>query len=177
YDLQRFWSMYASVEIHLYAGDGTSAWDEIEATSKTIRDSLLLRVQTIRIRWLDLSARSALACVRNGRSEHLRLARRLAARLNRENVQWARGLAGLIRAAASAYDGQTTLAATHLARAERDFVEVDMKLHAAAARWARKSLVGDAAGSVSMLDRVFAQEGVCRPSRMVSTLAPGPWPV
>src|SRR5262249_10785077 len=110
YDLQRFWSMYASVEIQLYAGDGASAWDQIEAASKSIRDSLLLRVQTIRIRWLDLSARSALACVRRGRSEYLRLARRLAARLNRENVPWAGGLAGLIHAAAFAYDGQTTLA-------------------------------------------------------------------
>jgi hypothetical protein len=177
YDLQRFWSTYASVEIDLYAGDGKSAWAAIEATAKSVRESLLLRVQTIRIRWLDLSARSALACVRNGRSEYLRLARRLAARLNREQVQWARGLAGLIHAAAFAYDGQTAVAATHLARAESDLVDVGMKLHAAGARFARKSLVGDAAGSVSTLDGVFAQEGVCRPSRMMSTLAPGPWTV
>jgi hypothetical protein len=177
YDLQRFWATYASTEIHLYGGNGSSAWNEIEASSKNVRDSLLLRVQTIRICWLDLSARSALACVRSGGSEFLGRARRLAARLDRENVQWARGLAGLIRAAVLAHGGQTTLAATHLARAETDLVEVDMKLHAAAARWARKALVGDAVGTASMLDRVFAHEGVCCPSRMVSTLAPGPWPV
>lgn len=175
YDLQRFWSTYASAEIHLYAGDGTSAWDEIETNSRNVRDSLLLRVQTIRICWLDLSARSALAAVRSGRTEFLNTARRLADRLNRENVPWARGLAGLIRAAVLASGDQTSLAATHLARAEDDFVEVDMKLHAAAARWARKRLIGDSVGPASILDRVFAQEGVCCPSKMVSTLAPGPW--
>src|SRR5262249_56050843 len=120
YDLQRFWSTYASVEIHLYTGDATSAWDEIEATAKSVRDSLLLRFQTIRIRWLDLSARCALACVRNGRREYLRPARRLAGRLNRGNVQWARGLAGLIRAATFAYEGQTTPPAPPLARAPTD---------------------------------------------------------
>jgi len=177
FDLQRFWATYASTEIHLYAGDGNSAWAEIEANSSNVRDSLLLRLQTIRICWLDLSARSALACVRSGRREFLRPARRLAARLDRENVQWARGLAGFIRAAALAYGDQTTQAATQLAAAETDFAEVDMKLHAAAARWARRALLGDAVGTASTLDRVFAQEGVCRPSRMVATLAPGPWSV
>jgi hypothetical protein len=126
---------------------------------------------------LDLSARSALGGVRMGRTEFLSAARRLADRLNRETVQWARGLAGLIQAAVLAYGGQPTVAATYLARAEGDFVEVDMKLHAAAAHLARKCLIGDSVGTASMLDRVFAQEGVCCPSRMVATLAPGPWSV
>ena len=177
YDLQRFWSTCARAEIHLYAGEGTSAWNVIETNSRNVRDSLLLRVQTLRICWLDLSARSALGAVRMGRTEFLSAARRLADRLNRENVQWARGLAGLIHAAVLAYGGQPTLAATYLARAEGDFVEVDMKLHSAAAHLARKCLIGDSIGTASMLDRVFAQEGVCCPSRMVATLAPGPWSV
>ena len=106
YDLQRFWATYALAEIHLYAGDGNGAWTEIETNSKRVRDSLLLRVQTIRICWLDLSARSALAAARSGRTELLRVARRLADRLDREDVQWANGLAALIRASVLAHDGQ-----------------------------------------------------------------------
>jgi len=177
YDLQRFWATYARVEIHLYAGAGDRAWREIETNARNVRDSLLLRVQTIRICWLDLSARSALAAVRGGRTELLRAARRLADRLDRENVQWAKGLAGLVRASVLAHGGQTTLAATLLGRAEADFVETDMKLHAAAALWARNVLIADSARTGSALDRVFTGEGVRCPSKMVSTIVPGPWPV
>src|SRR5262245_18222248 len=102
---------------------------------------MLLRVQTIRIWWLDLSARRALAADAEGRTELFRTARRLANRLNREDVQWARGLAGLVRAAVLAQSSQTTQAAELLARADGDFIETDMTLHAAAARWARSRLL------------------------------------
>ncbi|MGH9423224.1 MAG: hypothetical protein ACRD3J_24830, partial [Thermoanaerobaculia bacterium] len=129
----------------------------------------------IRICWLDLSARSALAAAHSGRTELLRVARRLADRLDREDVQWANGLAGLVRASVLAHGGETAQAATLLARAEGDFVETDMKLHAAAALWARNCLIGDSAGTASTPDHVFAGEGVRCPSKMVSTLAPGPW--
>ena len=175
YDLQRFWATYARAEIHLYAGDRNGAWREIETNKRNVRDSLLLRVQTIRICWLDLSARSALAAAASGRTELLREARRFADRLEGEDVQWARGLAALVRASALGHEGETAQAATLLARAEGDFVETDMKLHAAAAFWARNRLIGDSAGTGSTLDRVFAAEGVRSPSRMVSTLAPGSW--
>jgi hypothetical protein len=175
YDLQRFWATYARAEIHLYAGDGNGAWREIESNARNARDSLLLRVQTIRICWLDLSARSALAAAVSGRIELLSEARRFAERLEREDVQWARGLAALVRASALASGGETAQAATLLARAEGDFIETDMKLHAAAALWARNRLIGDSVETGSTLGRFFAAEGVRSPSRMVSTLAPGSW--
>jgi hypothetical protein len=175
YDLQRFWGMYAHSEIHLYVGDGASAWKQIESNSKSVRESLLLRVQTIRICWLDLSARSALAAVSSGRTDLLRVARRLARRLDREGVPWARGLASLVRAAAAAYSGETTTAAALLTRAEGVFLEADMKLHAAAARWARNRLVGDSSATAPVIDDVLDAEGVRSPSRMISMLAPGPW--
>jgi hypothetical protein len=176
YDLQRFWATYARAEICLYAGDGAGAWREIEANARNVRDSFLLRVQSLRISWLDLSARSALAAVRSGRTELLCVARRLAARLDREDVQWARGLAALVRASLLIHGRQTAQAATLLARAEGDFIEADMKLHAASALWARHHLIGDSTGTGSTLDRVLADEGVRCPWRMASTLAPGPWP-
>ena len=175
YDLQRFWATYARAEIHLYTGARNSARREIETNARNVRDSMLLRVQTIRICWLDLSARSALAAAAEGRTELFREARRLAARLNREDVQWARGLAGLVRAAVLAQAGQTTQAAALLARADGDFIEADMKLHAAAARWARNRLLGVSAQTGSTPDDTFSGEGVRCPSRIVSTLAPGPW--
>jgi hypothetical protein len=175
YDLQRFWATYARTEIHLYSADGNSAWREIETNTKNVRDSLLLRVQTIRICWLDLSARSALAAAASGRPALIREARRLADRLERENVPWANGLASLVRASALGLGGETSQAATLLARAEGDFVETDMKLHAAAARWARNSLIGEPAETGSTLDHVFAAEGVRNPPRMAWMLAPGSW--
>ena len=49
YDLQRFWATYARAEICLYAGDGACAWREIETNARNVRDSFLLRVQSIRI--------------------------------------------------------------------------------------------------------------------------------
>jgi len=174
YDLQRFWATYARAEIHLYAGDGNSAWREVEANARNVRDSLLLRIQTIRICWQDLSARSALAAAGSGRTELLRKARRLADDLEREDVQWAKGLAALVRASIQRHRGDAAQAATLLARAESVFTETDMKLHAATAHWTRNHLVGDA-GTGSALDRVFEAEGVRCPSRMAATLAPGPW--
>jgi serine/threonine protein kinase len=175
YDLQRFWATYARAEIHLYAGDGNSAWREVETNTRNVRDSLLLRIQTIRICWQDLSARSALAAAGSGRTELLREARRFADDLEREHVQWAKGLAGLVRASVLGHRGETARAATVLAHAEGDFTETDMKLHAATAHWTRNRLFGDSAGTGSTLDRVFEAEGVRCPSRMAATLAPGPW--
>jgi eukaryotic-like serine/threonine-protein kinase len=175
YDLQRFWATYARAEIHLYAGDGNGAWREVQANARNVRDSLLLRIQTIRICWQDLSARSALAAAGSGRTELLREAQRFAGDLEREDVQWARGLAGLVRASLLGHRGETAQAARLLARAEGDFTETDMKLHAATAHWTRNRLIGDSAGTGSPLDRVFEAEGVRCPSRMAATLAPGPW--
>jgi hypothetical protein len=116
-----------------------------------------------------------LAAVRSGRTELVRVALRLARRLDREGVPWARGLASLVRAAAAAYGSETTTAATLLTRAEDVFLETDMKLHAAAARWARNRLVGDSPATAPPIDRVLHAEGVRSPSRLVSMLAPGPW--
>jgi hypothetical protein len=175
YDLQRFWATYARAEIHLYAGDGNSAWREVEANARNVRDSLLLRIQTIRICWLDLSARSALAAAGNGRTELFRRARRLANDLERERVQWANGLAGLVRASVLSHRGETTQAAALLARAEGDFTETDMRLHAATAHLIRTRILADSAGTGSALDRVFEAEGVRCPPKMAATLAPGPW--
>jgi hypothetical protein len=174
FDLQRFWTMYARAEIHLYNRHGRRAWDEVASAARDVERSLLLRGQTMRISWLSLTGRCALAAAADGQPDMLQHADKMARRLEKERAAWALALGASIRAGAAAHRRRTDSAADLLKRAELGFFETEMKLHAAAAIRARANLMSGSP-ETGVSDRIFDIAGVVRPPFLVATLVPGPW--
>jgi eukaryotic-like serine/threonine-protein kinase len=158
--MQHWWSLIASTEIHLYRGDAEAAWNVVNGAWASLRSSLILGVQYIRVESLYHRACAALAL---GHERALRQAAKDAARLSRERAPWAVPLAMSVKAGLAAARGNTAQAADWLARAESGFAAADMSLFAAAARWHRDR----GAAEDMMLD-----QDIHDPSRMARMLIP-----
>src|SRR4030095_3897508 len=66
---QHYSAMLARVQTELYRGRPEAAWQLLDEHQSMVRRSLMTRVQVIRIEWLYLRARSALAiAAKNGGS-------------------------------------------------------------------------------------------------------------
>ncbi len=123
YHVQHNDALWAVVQIALYRGDGTAAWNLIEQSWPALRRSLLLRVQFIRTSMNFLRARAALAAaVSLRRSQPARIrpllavARRAARQLERECMPCPSAYARLIRGAVTAIGGDTARAVALLHR-------------------------------------------------------------
>src|SRR5207302_2050389 len=86
FHLQHYTSLVALAQIELYTGDTEVAWKHIEAQRRPLEKSMLLRIQGLRIDAMQLRARLALAsALGDAREGRLRLAEKLAAKIEREN--------------------------------------------------------------------------------------------
>ncbi len=177
FHFQHLNGLSAQIHLDLYSGQGQAAWERITQCWPTIVGSLLLRVQFFRITQRHLRARSALAAARSSVDARpfLRAAARDARSLEREDMPYAAALASLLRAGIAAAQGETALAVVRLADAERAFDQLDMHLHAAAARRRRGELIGGGEGSspVAQTDSWMKHQHIQNPSRMTVMLAPG----
>ena len=61
FHLQHYTSMHALAQIELYTGDAEVAWKHIQGQWKALEQSMLLRIQVLRIEAMHLRARAALA--------------------------------------------------------------------------------------------------------------------
>jgi hypothetical protein len=178
---QHSWEMYACGEIDLYNGRGLDAWRWVNQKWTPLTQSLLLRIQAVRIESGYLRARSALAAaVEQGpgdasRRALVKSAERDAAKLAREGAAWARALAQLIEAGASTLRGDSPRAVSRFERVEAAFRDIDMSLHAAVARRRRGELLGgsDGARLVQEADAWMTAQGIRNPARFAGMLAPG----
>jgi hypothetical protein len=152
--IQHWWSLMARTEIHLYAGEPEAAWQLIDNAWPALRRSLLLRVQYIRVESLY---HRACAGIMAGHPAGRRQAVQDAAKLRREDADWAVALAHAVEAGL-APDRQR---AVWLERAHDGFECAGMALFATAARW---HLDGAE-------DRIRSQ-GVRNPAAMASMLIP-----
>jgi serine/threonine protein kinase/tetratricopeptide (TPR) repeat protein len=175
--LQHHNVVLAQCHIHLYNGDGPSAWSFLDDRWPSYRKSMLLRVQQIRIDVTQLRARSAVArAVRDPQAARLlRLAERDAGRLGREKMAWADAHAQAIRAMAASARGDLDSARTRLADAARRYDEVDMGLYAATARRRLGQLVGgdEGRGLVAQADSWMLAHGVKNPTSFTNMYMPG----
>jgi hypothetical protein len=105
-----------------------------------------------------LRARCALA------AGQLRIARKEAKRLLGEKIDWASGLAQLVRAAIARAEGQSAEMRASLEEAIASFERCAMPLFAAIARMR----MGDAAGLEWM-----EAKGIVKPERIADVIAPG----
>ncbi|MEP6741522.1 MAG: protein kinase [bacterium] len=176
FHLQHYSSLLALAQIELYTGDADVAWKHIMGQWPALENSMLLRTQVLRIEATYLRARAVLAmALNNNDREKLNFAERLAHKIEKENMSWARAFATVIRAAVAHQRGQHTEAATLLEAASAGFERVDMLLYAAASRRRLGELLADQRGPqlIADADAWMTTQRIKNPERMARMLVPG----
>jgi hypothetical protein len=175
YHIQHHNELLATVIIHLYRGDGPAAWDFIRGKEPVYRRLRMWDVQHIRLFFLQLRARSALAAAGEGpqREALLRAAERDARKLEGETAAWGQALGCLFRACvhdARKGAGGPGLFAVAAGRLEA----ADLGVFAAAARYRQGERTGGEEGRRLRDEAVarLAGQGVRDPVRMIWSHAP-----
>ena len=119
FHLQHYTSMHALAQIELYTEDAEVAWKHIQGQWRTLEDSMLMRIQILRIEAMHLQARAALASAprSNEKARRLKAAERLARRIEREHVAWATPFVQLVNAAVAHQRGDHSKAVGLLSQA------------------------------------------------------------
>ena len=176
FHLQHYSSLLAQAQIELYTGDADVAWKHIAGQWHALENSMLLRTQVLRIEATYLRARAALATsLQNGDRDKLSFAERLAHKIEKENMSWAKPFAVVVRAAVAHQRGQNTEATTLLAAAGDGFERADMRLYAAASRRRLGQLLADDRGRhlIAAADAWMTTQRIKNPERMAHMLVPG----
>ena len=182
FQIQHFSDLAARQEIDLYDDKPSAAWDRIGSIWPAFHRSLLTRIQSVWIQFLDLRARSAVALAASdeGRANAAMLlssAEQDASRLERERIRWATALARLTRATIAATRGDRERAAGLAGEADALLTAADMRLCAAAARRRRGQAIGGDEGRtiLAAVDAWMAGNTIKNPARVTAMLAPGAW--
>jgi hypothetical protein len=177
FHVQHLTGLMATVQIDLYEGNGEAALAHLREQWSTLRSSMFLRVQTVRIFMHSLRARAALlAAVRaTDPRASLRAAEQDAARIESERMTWSQPIAQLIRAGIAAFRNNSNAAMRHLDIAVAAFDAADMGLFAAAARRRLGEIVGGDRGRVLIesADAWLAGQGIQNAGNMTTLYAPG----
>jgi serine/threonine protein kinase/tetratricopeptide (TPR) repeat protein/energy-coupling factor transporter ATP-binding protein EcfA2 len=176
FHLQHYSSLVALAQIEMYTGDYEVARKHIEGQIKAVEKSMLLRIQGLRIDALHIRGRLALAsALGDERDRQLRLAEKLAGRIEREEMGYANPFATLIRAGIARQRGDEQSAIALLEKAAKDFDATHMSLYAAAARRRLGEVVGGDRGRqlVAQSEEWMTKQQIKNPARMMNLLAPG----
>jgi hypothetical protein len=178
YHVQHWYEMTSAANLHLYTGDGAQAHDLVSRRWEPLEDSLLMRIQMLRVEAHLLRSRSALAAAAASAPDRpglLKLAERAARRAGRERTPPAPPLAWLALAGACALRGDPAAAVPHLEAAVQGFDAAAMELHAAVARRRLGELLGGSGGQelAGAADTWMAGQGIRNPTRWAAMLAPG----
>lgn len=176
FHLQHYSSLVALAQIEMYTGDYEVAWKHIEGQIKALEKSMLLRIQGLRIDALHIRARLALASATgDDRERHLRLAARLAAQIESEEMAYANPFATLIRAGIALRRGDDQRAVSLLEKAATDFDAAHMRLYAAVSRQRLGEVIGGDRGRqlTAQSEEWMTKQEIKNPARMMNLLAPG----
>jgi serine/threonine protein kinase/tetratricopeptide (TPR) repeat protein len=175
FHLQHYSSLHALVQNELYTGDTEVAWKHVEGQWPELESSMLLRFQVLRIEADHLRARAALASAAVGSApDRLLMAEKLARKIEREEMLWARPFVALIRGAIAHQRSQAEVAAALLAEAVKGFEAADMRLYAAAARRRLGEIKAEnGIALVAEADAWMGNQGIVKPELMTRMLAPG----
>ncbi|HEV7922191.1 MAG TPA: protein kinase [Thermoanaerobaculia bacterium] len=160
FHFQHLQSLWTESLVDLYNGNAAEAWRRIEERWPALLESLLLRIQVVRIESWFLHGRVAIA------AGHPAVGARDAERLRKENIAWALPLAQLLEAGASSANCHDVLAS-----AAANFDKVEMHLHAAATRRRLGELTNNAA-MVAAADEWMDAQRVKNPARLTNVLVP-----
>jgi eukaryotic-like serine/threonine-protein kinase len=176
FHLQHYVSLHAMVQIELYTGDVEVAWKHVEGQWQALEDSMLLRIPAVRVEAMQLRARAAVASNAGAHDERkLRLAEKLARKIEKVEMSWSKPFATLIRAAVAHQRAEPEQAASLLSQGVVGFERADMRLYAAAARRRMGERLGDERGHDLMAeaDAWMAEQRIKNPEAMTRMLAPG----
>jgi serine/threonine protein kinase len=176
--LQHYRELYARLHLDLYAGDGVAAHLRAQEAWPRLSRAQILRVALIRCIVLDLRARAAIACAMarpEQRKSLLTAALADARELERSPIGWCGSASLLLRAGVAMVQGGRDAAIARLRQAIPGFEQVDMPMHAAAARRQLGRLLGGDEGEtlVATADAWLRRQDVQRPDRFAAMLAPG----
>ena len=178
YHRQHQWALRSRVDVSLYQGDGSTAWDLVGEQYDELRRSLLLRTQMNRIIVGDYRGRSALAASFAASADQEKKLRAIATAearsLSREKTAWGEPLAHLLESSLALSSADRSAARGLLASAEAGFEAAEMRLHAAVARYRRGQLLGGRNGERLVSDAAdwMQKEGFLRPENWVRMLSP-----
>jgi hypothetical protein len=178
FHVQHWYEMSAGANLLLYTGDGSGAHALMSRRWGPLADSLLVRIQMVRVEGNLLRSRCALAAAAADapdRAGLLKLAERAARRVGREEIPGAGPAARLALAGAYALRDDPAAAVPHLEAAVAGFDAVGMALHAAVARRRLGELLGGSGGQelVAGADSWMSGRGIRNPARWAAMLAPG----
>jgi eukaryotic-like serine/threonine-protein kinase len=177
FQTQHCYDAYAQAMNMLYTGDGPGAHRTIVTIWPMLEESMLMRVQTVRVHMRHARARAAVAAAGARPAEAKRLlalAEKDARAVLRERRPWSDGLGALLLASIAAARRQDAEAVQLLERAIAMLEQVDMRLYAAAARRWQGTIRGGGEGDaqVAAADAWMLQAGVKRPPAMADALSP-----
>ena len=173
---QHLCDLYTRTHAALYMGDGVGAQEEMDRSARDLEQSLLLRVEAVRIDVTYLRGSAAVAAAPRGGegARSLKAAERDARALSREVRPYAHTLARALQASVARERGLLDRAVALYAEAALGFDALDMGLHAAAMRWRHGEVVLGEEGRALLdgADAWLREAGVVRPDRIVAMLAP-----
>ncbi len=177
FHLQHYSSMQALVQIELYTGDAEVAWRHIQGQWKDLENSMLMRIQVLRVEAMHLQARAALASAKysGDKERRLSIAEKLAKSIAQERIAWAMPFSYLLRAGVAHQRGDDSRAVGLLKQAIESFDLADIDLYEAVARRRLGELTGGESGSRSINEANdwMRKRQILNPEAMTRLMAPG----
>ena len=177
FNLQHSSAFESLIHLYLYRGDISRAWARLNAIWPEYSQSMLLRIQMIRIKMLELRARIALAMAEkvNDNEIYLRQAKSDARRLEREGQKWALAHAHYIRAGIAACKEDVTRADEELALAANQYEAAEMPLRAQILRCRLGEIQNNVATRAlrEQAEQWIRAQGIVSPARWSGMYAPG----
>jgi len=177
FHLQHYTAMHALAQIELYTGDVEVAWKHIQGQWKALEQSMLPRIQVLRIEAMHLRARAALATApgSNDKKHRLKVAGSMAHRIAQEKIAWGLPFASLVRAGIAHQEGESSKAVYLLSEAVENFDLADIDLYAAATRCRLGEIIGGERGRqlIAEADAWMRKQEIKNPAAMTRMLAPG----
>jgi hypothetical protein len=163
----------------MYEGRGLDAYTQVRDTWPALDHSLLLNVQFMRISMLDLKGRAALSAATEAarasdRERFCLVARKCARTMEQQRVEWAAGLALMLRAGVHQLRLEPAAAVAALGRAHETFRARDMNLLAAVARRRRGEMTGGGQGTahITEADAWMRAQDIREPASFTRMFAP-----
>jgi hypothetical protein len=177
FSLQHTTAFDSLIRIDLYRGDISRAWTRVNTVWPEYSRSMLLRIQMVRIRMLELRARCAVALAEKAAEpqDYLRQARNDAGRLEKEGQRWALAHAHYIRGAVAACEEDSARAVQELTWAAELYDSAEMQLNARMMRYRLGEIQpGDEPRAVREdAERWCREQGILVPVRWAGMISPG----
>ncbi len=180
YQIQHYWALFGRCELALYRDQPAVAQAYLDADLPALRHSLLLRVELVRVEFIHLRARVAVALAAASpegasRRAHLSVAARCVGKLERSRLRFAAILAPLVHAGIAHVGADGERSVDQLRRALAGLVASETMLYVAATTLQLGRVVGGSEGEelVDEARRDFLARTVKNPEAYANAMVPG----